>query len=255
MVTNFAIAFLQKSIIVGKRTKPTPTFIINTSSLLSSTSSSSMIKTSSTSSSTLNVIKIDGYDDAFKVIDECSVSGKTNDELLYNAVRFIDKNSIKIYPNITHKEELWKEAYGSWKLQLATGGGKFNTFKSIPYPIFAFAMIDEINFGNGVGLFNQDNILLSLLGPHIFNPQRRQMIITINDIYLFSNLVTNKIPNFIKDGMGIGKQPEDFDKTRRPPAFTFIGVSKKSLIARGGTGGIAIWTRLDKDIRPAAYGK
>ena len=49
------------------------------------------------------------------------------------------------------------------------------------------------------------------------------------------------------------KQPSDF-KTR-PPTFTFIGASSKSLIARGGTGGIAIWTRLNKDIRPAAYGK
>jgi hypothetical protein len=38
------------------------------------------------------------------------------------------------------------------------------------------------------------------------------------------------------------------------PAFTIIGASEKSLIARGGSGGIAIWTRLDKDIRPAAYG-
>lgn len=38
------------------------------------------------------------------------------------------------------------------------------------------------------------------------------------------------------------------------PAFTIIGSSEKSLIARGGSGGIAIWTRLEKDIRPAAYG-
>jgi len=33
-----------------------------------------------------------------------------------------------------------------------------------------------------------------------------------------------------------------------------IGVSDKALIARGGSGGIAIWTRLEKDIRPSAYG-
>ena len=38
------------------------------------------------------------------------------------------------------------------------------------------------------------------------------------------------------------------------PAFTMIGASDKSMIARGGSGGIAIWTRLEKDIRPAAYG-
>ena len=43
-------------------------------------------------------------------------------------------------------------------------------------------------------------------------------------------------------------------KGSRMPAFTIIGASEKSLVARGGSGGIAIWTRLDKDIGPAAYG-
>ena len=200
-----------------------------------------------TRASRLHAIKIDGYDEAFAIIDECAVNGQPNEEL-YDAVRFIDRKAIQIYPDESHKQELWDSAHGSWKLQLATGGGKSTTFK--PIPIFAFAVIDENNFGNGVG-FNQDNIILSLLGPHIFNPQRRQMKITIDDMYLFSNQVTDKVPGFMKDGMGIGKRPEDFKKA---PAFTYIGASDKALIARGGTGGIAIWTRLSKDIRPAAYG-
>ena len=200
-----------------------------------------------TRATNLHAIKIDGYDDAFAIIDECAVNGQPNDEL-YDAVRFIDKKAIQIYPDESHKQELWDSAHGSWKLQLATGGGKATTFK--PIPIFAFAVIDDNNFGNGVG-FNQDNIILSLLGPHIFNPQRRQMTITIDDMFLFSNQVTDKVPGFMKDGMGIGKRPEDFKKA---PAFTYIGASDKALIARGGTGGIAIWTRLSKDIRPAAYG-
>ena len=38
------------------------------------------------------------------------------------------------------------------------------------------------------------------------------------------------------------------------PALTIIvGSSEKSLIVGGGSGGIVIWTRLDKDTRPAAY--
>lgn len=202
------------------------------------------------------LVKVDGYNEAFRRIDECSVSG-TPSEDLYDAVRLIDKNALKIYPTIEDKQELWDKAHGSWKLQLATGGGKSNTFK--PIPIFAFAMIDEANFGNGVG-WNEDLIFLSLLGPHFFQTKRRQMMITIDDMFLKQFLekgtkrVTESLPDFIKNGMGLGKRPEDFvDTGTRPPAFTFIGASDKSLIARGGTGGIAIWTRLEKDIRPAAY--
>jgi len=65
--------------------------------------------------------------------------------------------------------------------------------------------------------------------------------------------VTSSLPGFVKEGLGSDKRPEDFVHTgKRPPAFTLIGAIDTSLIARGGTGGIAIWTRLGKDIRPEA---
>ena len=201
------------------------------------------------------------YRSSFAIIDACSVSGKPT-ENLYDAVRAIDKNAGKLYPSIEDKEALWERCHGSWQLQLATGGGKFTTFKPIPHPLFTFAVIDETDFGNGIGvsLFGgrgSDNILLALRGPHDFLTQRRQMTIGIDDMFLWrgSFRVTESLPGFIKDGMGLGKRKEDFKKTKqRPPAFTMIAASEKSLIARGGTGGIAIWTRMDHDIRPLAYG-
>eukprot|EP00980_Cylindrotheca_fusiformis_P030045 scaffold24257_cov113-Cylindrotheca_fusiformis.AAC.1 len=195
----------------------------------------------------LSIVRISGYEAAIETIDRCSTSKRPTDNL-YDAVRFIDKNGLKIYPTIEDKQELWETAYGSWQLQLATGGGKYRTFK--PVPIFAFAMLDETNFGNGIG-WNQDGIILSLLGPHVLNTKQRRMFITIDDIFLGGSKVSDFAPGFLKESMGLGKKPADFKK---PPAFTFIGASDKSLIARGGTGGIAIWTRLEKDIRPAAYG-
>jgi hypothetical protein len=198
-------------------------------------------------SSSLSVVRIDGYEEAFQIIDQCSTSKMPSDDL-YDTVRFIDKNALKIYPTIEDKQALWETAYGSWQLQLATGGGKYTSFK--PAPIFAFAMLDEKNFGNGVG-WSQDGIILSLLGPHVFNTKQRRMFISIDDMFLGGFKVSKFVPGFIKEGMGLGKKLADFKK---PPAFTFIGASDKSLIARGGTGGIAIWTRIDKDIRPAAYG-
>ena len=141
---------------------------------------------------------------------------------------------------------------GSWKLQLATGGGRFTTFK--PVPVFAYAMIDDKHFGNGVCL-NKEFVILSLLGPHYFNSRTRQMGIGIEDLFLFGNNVTSFVPGFVSEGIGLGKSQDDYKADmKRMPTFTMIGASEKSLIARGGTGGIAIWTRLDSDIRPSAYG-
>ncbi len=92
------------------------------------------------------------------------------------------------------KKKCGREPIGSWKLQLATGPpsrGGTTSFK--PVPIFAYAMIDENNFGNGVGL-NQDTIILSLLGNHYFNVKKRVMGIGIDDMFLFSNKVTQFVP-------------------------------------------------------------
>ena len=220
------------------------------------------------------------YNDAMRTIDSCSVSGSSSDDL-FDAVRYIDRNANKLlYPTEESKNELWDRckgalertrrtrslecvmltptvslcsaALGSWELQLATGGGRFTTFK--PVPVFAYAMIDDRHFGNGVCI-NQEFAILSLLGPHYFNARTRQMGIGIEDMFLFGNKVTPFVPGFMSEGMGLGKSQEEYNADKkRMPTFTMIGASEKSLIARGGTGGIAIWTRLDSDIRPSAYG-
>eukprot|EP00804_Cyclotella_cryptica_P024187 CCRYP_019492-RA/>CCRYP_019492-RA protein AED:0.32 eAED:0.32 QI:0/-1/0/1/-1/1/1/0/86 len=82
------------------------------------------------------------------------------------------------------------------------------------------------------------------------------MGIGIDDVFLFSSNVTKFVPRFMADGMGLGKRPEDFiGGLTKMPEFTMIGASEKAMVARGGSGGIAIWTRLEKDIQPAAYRK
>mmetsp|Transcript_29363 Transcript_29363/g.34049 ORF Transcript_29363/g.34049 Transcript_29363/m.34049 type:complete len:282 (-) Transcript_29363:9-854(-) len=217
-------------------------------------------ESNSLNDSIIPVAKVDSYDKAMSIIDKCSKSKLPSDDL-YDAVRYIDKKAFSIYPNDETKAQMWSKAYGSWKLVLATGGGRYTTFK--PVPIFAFAYIDENNFGNGIGI-NEKIILLSLLGPHFFNTKRRQMMICIDDFFLFSKLIDNdSLPSFMKDGMGLGKRPSDYydakgrlkKKGSRMPAFTFIASSDDSLVARGGSGGIAIWTRLKEDIVSAAYSR
>ncbi|VEU35537.1 unnamed protein product [Pseudo-nitzschia multistriata] len=191
------------------------------------------------------------YAEAMSAIDRSSGSG-TPVEGLYEAVRLIDKNARHVYPDEASKEDLWTRAYGSWKLVLATGGGRQTTFK--PVPVFAFAMLDETTFGNGVGL-NEHRVLLSLRGRHELLTRRRQMVIGIDDVFLGSKRVTGSLPGFAGRALGLGKRRTDYEaEKRRPPAFVFLAASETSLVARGGSGGIAIWTRLEEDIRPAAYG-
>lgn len=164
----------------------------------------------------------DLYTESMEVIDECAKSGQPTDEL-YESVRYVDKNAFKLYSEPLSKQQLWDRCKGSWKLQLATGPPSLKqqpTFK--PVPIFAYAMIDEYKFGNGIG-FNEENIVLSLLGNHYFNEKKRQMGIGIDQIYLFSKEVTGFLPNFVTDSIGLGKKPEDFAGKSKMPAFTMIG--------------------------------
>lgn len=174
------------------------------------------------SSASVDLSQDEAYKKSFQIIDSCARSGQPTDDL-YESVRYIDRNSFRLYREPSSKNQLWERCKGSWKLQLATGPPSSKqqpTFKQVP--IFAFAMIDEHNFGNGIG-FNEDKIILSLRGNHYFNEKKRQMGIGIDDMFLFSSNVSKFLPSFITDGMGLGKKPEDFTGKSKMPAFTMIG--------------------------------
>jgi hypothetical protein len=204
----------------------------------------------------LHAVEIDGYDEAFRIIDACAARGESSDEL-YSAVRFVERNAYRIYPDLSHKHELWEKAHGSWKLVLSTGGAKNRHFHKPPaFLPFSFAMIAEKHFGNGIGL-NENTIWLSLLHTHYFNAKIRQMVVIVTDCFLFGTKVTSFLPAFVRNALNIGRTPEDFvavDDEKPPPTFVIIGATDKSLVARGNqSGGLAIWTRLSQDIRTVAY--
>lgn len=198
----------------------------------------------------LSATKIDGYEEAYAIIDACATSGEPSDEL-FDAVHFIERNAYRIYPDMEQKKELWESSLGSWKLQLSTGGMRSRSFHKPPkYLPFSFAMIDEQNFGNGIGL-NENSIWLSLLDKHYYDVNHRRLVVTVGDVYLFGRRVNNFLPPFLRQNLG--KEPDDF-KDSPPPTFVLAGCSKHSLIARGNqSGGLALWTRLPRDIREVAY--
>jgi hypothetical protein len=199
--------------------------------------------------------KIDDYEAAFRVIDDCAAKEEPS-ERLSEAVRYIEVKGYNIYPDLASKLALWNQAHGSWKLVLVTGSAKCHSFhppRRLPFLSFSYAMIDDLNFGNGIGP-NEQSIWLSFLHKHMFEPKIRHMIVLVEDIFLFGIKATHMIPTFLCDWLNLGKTPEDFGKEDRPPTFVIVGASKKALIARGNrSGGLAIWSRMQNDIRPVAY--
>ncbi len=76
------------------------------------------------------------------------------------------------------------------------------------------------------------------------------MGIGIDSVFVFSWNVTKFVSLFMADGMGLGKRREYFiGGSKKMPEFTVIGASEKAMVAIGGSGGIDIWMRLEKDIR------
>lgn len=196
--------------------------------------------------------RIHSYDEAFAIIDECAINKSSNEDL-FDAVRYVERNAYKLYPDLAAKQALWQRAHGSFELVLSTGSAKSHDFHAPPsFLPFSYAMIDDEYFGNGVGL-NKDVIWISMLHRHHFDPQIRRMVVTLRDIYIRGHKVTRRIPSFIRKGLNLGKNPEDFVE-KPPPTFVIVGASEKALVARGNqSGGLAIWSRMSDDIRNVAY--
>lgn len=219
----------------------------------------------------LSAIRIGGYDEAFRVIDECAETGELSLEL-EEAVRFLEVNSYKIYPNKdpSHRHRLWETAQGSWKLTATTGSHLSRVFRPPPnFLPFSFAMVDGTYFGNGIGIDNQ-HVGLAFLHQAHYHAAHRRLTVTHPDLYLFGHKV--QLPDFLRPKLlkmieedesngehvnGAASTTESIDKKHHdPPTFVLIAASDKALIARGNqSGGLALWTRLSQDIRPFAYKK
>lgn len=92
--------------------------------------------------------KKEGYslDQAIKTIERCAEEGEdSEDNELYYAVRYIDRNAHKLYKDRKVKEELYEKAKGSWELRLAYEEPHNMNFQ--PYPDFRdYAMVRTLFF-------------------------------------------------------------------------------------------------------------
>jgi len=224
----------------------------------------------------LSAVHIDGYDEAFRIVDACAETGDLSQEL-NDAVRFLEVNSYRIYPasNPEHVEKLWQTAQGSWKLVASTGSHKCRQFHPTPWFLpFSFAMIHETRFGNGIGL-DANRIGLAFLHHAHFHAPHRRMTVTHPDLYWRGRRV--EFPEFLRPAVLKVVESEDNTNSETPtttktavkskptkvktsesskpvPTFVLVGASEKTLIARGNqSGGLALWVRLPQDMRVVAY--
>ena len=194
------------------------------------------------------------FEEAIRIIDECAID-ETPADHLYEAVRFVETNAHNIYSDLSDKQALWDRAQGCFKFVLSTGDAKTRSFHRPSYIFpFSFAMIQGECFGNGFGL-SENMIWISVLQKHYFNMKIRQMVVTVKDVYFGGFKSTDRVPAFITKAINVGKTPEEFAaESKRPPAFCIVAATEHALVARGNqSGGLAVWKRLRKDIRPVAY--
>ena len=199
-------------------------------------------------------IHFETYDQAMAVVDRAADHpNNIHKANLYAAVHFLEHFSFKLYDTPAAQQALWQRAHGSFALVLSTGSAQSHDFHPPPkFLPFSYAMIDDTHFGNGIGSDAQ-HIWISMLQKHHYEPVHRRMVVTLKDIYFRGKKVTDKVPGWMKRKLHVGMQPDEFTEAP-PPTFVIIAASDKALVARGNqSGGLAIWARLQDDIRPVAY--
>lgn len=84
-------------------------------------------------------------------------------------------------------------------------------------------------------------------GPSVYNAHTRQLYMQYEDFYISGTAVPEWDLSFFMRGYA--------SRGRPPLAFTLIACSEDALVVRGSkTGGMAIFRRIDQDMREAAYG-
>ena len=198
----------------------------------------------------------DGYtlDEALDTITDCAERREDQDKL-YNAVRFIDRNAHRLYKTMEDKEQLFEKALGSWELRMAYEDARNDYF--IPFPDFrdyamAFTVVEKDYFGKGIAS-GPEFAFVSMGGPAKFNIKTRQLFMDYQDFYISGNQVPEwDLSYFMR---GYARNWYDERRKRPPLAFTLIGATDDVMIVRGSkTGGMAVFTRIDEDMREAAYG-
>eukprot|EP00980_Cylindrotheca_fusiformis_P031717 scaffold26851_cov186-Cylindrotheca_fusiformis.AAC.2 len=199
-----------------------------------------------------------GMRDALKTIEERAPERFNEDRELYYAVRYIDRNGHLFYSSQEERDALWEKANGSWELLMGYEDPK-KDLDFIPYPDFrdfamAFVIIDTDDnyFGKGIAS-NPDFSFVAMGGPSKVNERTRQLYMDYQDFYISGQQVYGwDLSYFMR---GYARNWYSIERNRPPLAFTLIGVTDKILVVRGSkTGGMAIFRRLNADMRESAYG-
>ncbi|KAL3945326.1 MAG: hypothetical protein SGBAC_000602 [Bacillariaceae sp.] len=118
----------------------------------------------------------------------------------------------------------------------------------------AFVIVDTNDnyFGKGIAS-SPEFSYVALGGPSKVNERTRQLYMDYNDFYINGQQVFGwDLSYFMR---GYARNWYSIERNRPPLAFTLIGVTEKIMVVRGSkTGGMAIFRRIDGDMREVAYG-
>ncbi|CAB9500334.1 expressed unknown protein [Seminavis robusta] len=201
-----------------------------------------------------------GYtkEEAIQTIEECAEEGdalNTQDDL-FCAVKYLDRFGSSLhYKDDKVKQELMAQCQGSWELRLALNSDRDQEF--YPHPEFrsfamAFITVEDDYFGKGIAP-NPTFCFVSIAGPSTQNYKTRQVFMEYEDYYINGRTVPGwDLSYYLR---GYQRNWVSTERKRPPLAFTVIMATENAMVVRGSkTGGIAIFRRIQDDMRPAAYG-
>ena len=202
----------------------------------------------------------EGYtlEQAITTVEECAERGnaKNTQDELFCAVKFIDRfGTSRHFNTLEKKQELMELTKGSWELRLALNSDRDQEF--YPHPEFrsfamAFITVEDDYFGKGIAP-NPSYSFVSLGGPSTRNVNTRQVFMEYEDFYINGRTVPGwDLSYYLR---GYQRNWVSTERKRPPLAFTVILATEKCMVVRGSkTGGMAIFRRIEEDMRPAAYG-
>lgn len=200
----------------------------------------------------------DVLEESVQMVQDCAQRGKNTQPdptELFWAVKFIDRNGIRIYKEDKQKKDLLEKSEGSWELRLAVNSDRDRQW--YPHPEFrAFAMafitIEKEYFGKGIAS-DPNFSFVALGGPSSRNIPTRQVYMNYEEFFINGRQVPGwDLSYFMR---GYARNWVATERKRPPLAFTVVYANDNILIVRGNkTGGMAIFRRIQADMRPAAYG-
>ena len=189
---------------------------------------------------------------AIKLLELAAVTKAEDGELVVNSLLLLEKDvraKAKADPGVA--EEVLKNLNGAWRLVFTTG--TIDTQKKIKgrinyFPVKAVQTFDTSEMSLTNGIYVGDFAVLKFFGPFTFDLERRKLEFDFYELAVLgfkfdlgrAGVSASEIGS--ATGLGSDNNKKLTDAGKRP-FFNWISANAEVATARGGGGGLALWTR------------